>query len=297
MAIAEHEQGVDELAQGVAAASGAPGTSLTVMEPTRGWASPRFHELWQYRELLYFLSWRDIKVRYNQTVVGVVWAVFQPIMTVVVFTILLGHLGKFPSRHVPYAVLVFSGMLPWTLFANALTQASASLVGNQQLVTKIYVPRLILPLASMVSTLIDFALGFVVFLAVMAWYGVIPPIAILALPLLVALTLVTALSIGLWLSALNVRYRDVQYALPFLTQMWFFLTPVAYTTALIPEKWRLVYGINPMAGIVEGFRWALIGDAPTVGPLLALSGGLVAVLLVGGVAYFRRVEKSFADVI
>jgi homopolymeric O-antigen transport system permease protein len=254
-------------------------------------------EIWQHRELLLFLSWRDIKVRYAQTGVGVAWVVLQPLLTVLVFTILFGRLAKLPSSHVPYAVLVFSGILPWTLFSNSLTQSATSLVANQPLVSKIYVPRLILPLASAFSMLVDFCIGLVVLLILMAAYGVAPTLAILALPALLLFALVTSLSIGIWMSAFNVRYRDVQYAVPFLIQLWFFVTPVAYSAELIPSKWRLVYGLNPMAGVIEGFRWSLLGEAPSVGPLLALAGGLVVMLLVGGIAYFRRVETTFADVI
>jgi lipopolysaccharide transport system permease protein len=282
----------------VAASEQKPASSgrVTVVRPTSGWGAPRLRECWQQRELLYFLAWRDIKVRYKQTVVGVAWAVFQPVLTVLVFTLIFGHLAKLPSN-VPYAVLVFSGMLPWTLFANSLTNSSASLLMNQQLITKIYVPRLLIPLSAIVVSLVDFGLAFVVFLVVMAYYGLVPTLAIIVLPLLVLLALATALSIGLWFSALNVKYRDVQYVLPFLTQIWFFLTPVTYSTSLIPDRWRLVYGLNPMAGVVQGFRWALLGQESYVGPMLGISVGMVAVLLVTGMAYFRRVEKSFADVI
>jgi lipopolysaccharide transport system permease protein len=270
---------------------------LTLLEPPRGWASPHLGELWQHRELLVFLAWRDVKVRYTQTAVGVAWIVLQPLLTVLVFTVLFGHLGRLPSSGQPYALLVFSGILPWTLFANSLMQSSLSLVANQSLVTKVYVPRLLLPLAATLSLLVDFCIGFVVLLVLMAAYGFAPPLAILALPALVVLVLACALSIGVWLAAVNVRYRDVQYAIPFLVQIWLFVTPVAYSAQLIPERWRLVYGINPMAGVVESFRWALLGEAPSVGPLVALSVGLVVLLLLGGIAYFRQVEATFADVI
>jgi len=279
------------------AAAGARDRRLTVLEPPRGWMLPQLGELWRHRELLVFLAWRDIKVRYTQTAVGVAWVVLQPILTVLVFTILFGRLAKLPSGSAPYALLVFSGILPWQLFANSLTQSSMSLVGNQSLVTKVYVPRLLLPIASTVSLLVDFCIGFVVLLLLMAIYGFAPPLAILALPAIVALAVLAALSIGIWLAAINVRYRDVQYAIPFLMQIWFFITPVAYSAQLIPHRFRLLYGLNPMAGVVEGFRWALLGQAPSVGPLLALSVGLVVVLLLGGVAYFRRVEETLADVI
>ncbi len=270
---------------------------IAVIEPSHGWISIHPRELWESRELLYFLTWRDIKVRYKQTGVGVAWAVVQPVMTVTVFTVLLGKLGKLHSD-VPYVLLVFSGMLPWTLFATALAQSSGSLVNNQQLVTKIYVPRLLIPLAATLTSLVDFLLAFAVFLVVMAYYSVVPPLAVLVLPFLVLCALATALSFGLWLSALYVKFRDIQYALPFIVQIWFFLTPVAYSASLIPHKWRIVYGLNPMTGVVQGFRWALLGqEAPNVGPLLAISGALVIAVFLSGLAFFRRVEKTFADVI
>jgi lipopolysaccharide transport system permease protein len=270
-------------------------TRITVLEPKRGWVSLGLRELWERRELFYFLAWRDIKVRYKQTAVGAAWAIIQPIATVAIFTILFGNFTKLPSE-TAYALLVFSGMLPWLLFTQSLNQSAISLVQNNALVTKVYVPRLVIPLAATIPSLVDFFLGFGVFIALMAWYGVAPTLAILTLPLLILLALATALSVGIWFAALNVAYRDVQYIIPFLVQIWFFVTPVAYSTQLIPEKWRLVFALNPMTGVVQGFRWALLGTTATsVGPLLALSVGIVLVLLATGLAYFRRVEREFAD--
>jgi lipopolysaccharide transport system permease protein len=270
----------------------------TVIAPRKGWVSLGLKELWQHRELFYFLAWRDIKVRYQQTAVGAAWALIQPVTTVAIFTVIFGHLGKLPAT-TPYALLVFSGMLPWLLFTQALTQASSSLVNNSALVTKVYVPRLIIPLAAVLPPLVDFVLAFFVFIALMVWYRVVPTLAVLTLPLLIVLAIATALSIGLWTAALNVAYRDVQYVIPFFVQIWFFVTPVAYSTQLIPAKYHLIYGLNPMTGVVQGFRWALLGhgDHASVGPLLAISIGFVIVLLVTGLAYFRRVEKTFADLI
>jgi lipopolysaccharide transport system permease protein len=296
MSVVENPERVGE---DVAAREGAAPsirTDLTILQPTRGWVSLGIRELWQHRELFYFLAWRDIKVRYKQTALGAAWALIQPITTVTIFTILFGHFAVLPST-TPYALLVFSGMLPWMLFTQALSAASMSLVANTQLVTKVYVPRLIIPLAAVLPPLVDFMLASVVFVALMAWYSVVPTLAILAVPLLVLLALVTALSIGLWFAALNVQYRDVQYVIPFFIQVWFFVTPVAYSTQLIPAKYHLIYGLNPMTGVVQGFRWALLGKASSVGPLLGLSIGIVFVLLVTGLAYFRRVEKRFADLI
>jgi lipopolysaccharide transport system permease protein len=294
MSVAEKPQRLDASigADGPAGAS----ARITVIEPTRGWVALGLRELWEHRELFYFLAWRDIKVRYKQTVVGALWAIIQPVATVAIFTILFGHFTKLPSE-TPYVLLVFSGMLPWLLFTQALQQAALSLVANNQLVTKVYVPRLIIPLAATIPSLIDFVLAFGVFIVLMVYYGVVPTLAALLLPLMILLALVTALSIGVWFAALNVQYRDVQYVIPFLIQIWFFVTPVAYSTQLIPKKWHLLFGLNPMTGVVQGFRWALLGKATSVGPLLALSVGLVIVLLVTGLAYFRRVEKRFADLI
>jgi len=269
----------------------------TVIQPSKGLISLKLKELWDYRELLYFLIWRDIKIRYKQTVLGAAWAILQPLLTMIVFTIFFGRLAGVPSDGIPYPVFSFAALLPWQLFARALTESSNSLVGNQGLITKVYFPRLVIPMSAVLAGLVDFAISFVVLLIMMVYYGIIPNIHILTLPLFLLLAIATALAVGLWLSALNVIYRDVRHTIPFLVQFWLFLTPIAYPTSLVPEQWRTLYGLNPMVGVVEGFRWALLGTEGGVGPVVLASALVVAVLLVGGLFYFRRMEKTFADVI
>ncbi len=268
-----------------------------VLRPTRGWVPLRLDDLWQYRELLYFLVWRDIKVRYKQTVLGAAWAIIQPLMTMVVFSVFFGRLANMPSDGVPYPVFAYCGLLPWQLFSQALTQSGNSLVGNQNLITKVYFPRLVIPLAAVLAGLLDFLIAFLVLVAMMFYYGITPTPAAAALPLLLLLTVATALGAGLWLSALNVEYRDVRYTLPFLAQFWLFATPVAYPASLAPEPWRSLLGLNPVTGAVEGFRWALLGTAGPPGLLLLISVLTTLVLLVGGLYYFRRMEKTFADLV
>lgn len=269
----------------------------TVIRPSKGWGSLNLREHWDYRELLYFLTWRDIKVRYKQTVLGAGWAILQPFFTMVVFSIFFGYLAKMPSDGIPYPIFAYTALLPWQLFAHALTESGASLVTNQQLLTKVYFPRLIIPVSAVLAGLVDFCIAFVVLLGMMFYYGIVPTAAVSTLPLFVLLSIATALAIGLWLSALNVQYRDVRYTLPFLTQFWLFLTPVAYPSSLLPEPWRTLSGLNPMVGVVEGFRWALLGRSGGPGPLLMVSIAVVGILLVTGVMYFRHVEKTFADVV
>lgn len=262
-----------------------------------GWRAINLRELWRYRELLYFLTLRDIKLRYTQTALGVGWAVIQPLFTMLIFTVFFGNLGKLPSDGKPYALFVLAALLPWQLFAYALTQSSNSLVAEQRLITKVYFPRLIIPVASVLSGVVDFAMALLLVLVGMAVFGITPTWAVLTLPAFILFALFTALSVGLSLSALNVQYRDVRYTIPFLAQSWMFLSPVAYPVSLVPEAYRAVYGLNPMAGVIEGFRWALLGtDAPDW-TLMAVSVGMVAVLLGGGMLYFRRMEKTFADVV
>jgi lipopolysaccharide transport system permease protein len=264
-------------------------------------ASHRFHlnlkDIWEYRELLYFLVWRDIKVRYKQTALGAAWAILQPVLTMLVFTVFFGRLAKVPSDGIPYPVFAYTALLPWQLFLFALTESSNSLVGNQNLVTKVYFPRLVIPLSSTLAGLVDFAISFCVLLVLMMYYHITPTKAVVWLPAFLLFALATALSVGLWLSALNVRYRDVRYTTPFLAQFWMFATPIAYSSTLVPEPWRKWYGLNPMAGVVEGFRWALLGKS--AGPGLMLWVSLVAVLLLlsGGLFYFRRMESTFADIV
>lgn len=271
---------------------------MIVIKPSRGWVSLRLDDLWEYRELLYFLVWRDIKVRYKQTALGAAWAIIQPFFTMVVFTVFFNKLGGIDSgTDIPYPVFAYCALLPWQLFSHALTESSNSLVSNERLVSKVYFPRLAIPIAAVLAGLIDFAVASVILLGMMAFYGIVPGIAVLTLPLFVLLAILTALTVGLWLSALNVQYRDVRYTIPFLTQFWLFITPIAYPASKVPEEWRALYGLNPMAGVVEGFRWALLGYEGTVGPLILVSTCVVIVFLVGGLAYFRKMERTFADVV
>lgn len=271
--------------------------SVLIIEAGENPLGKQLQDLWAYRELLYFLAWRDFKVRYKQTVLGAAWAVIQPFFTMVVFSIFFGYLGKIPSDGIPYPVFAYCALLPWSLFAYALTESSNSLVNNQSLITKVYFPRLIIPIAPLFVGLVDFGIAFVVLLGMMLFYGIVPGIAAVATPLFVVLAILTALAVGMWLSALNVEYRDVRYTIPFLTQLWLFATPVAYPSSLLPEPWRSLYGLNPMAGVVEGFRWALLGHTRVPGPLIAVSVVAVLVLLIGGLWYFTRMEKTFADVV
>jgi lipopolysaccharide transport system permease protein len=272
------------------------GRPVYLIAPSRGWAPVRLAELWEFRELFGILVWRQVRVRYKQTALGVAWAVIQPVMTMVVFSVLFGRLARIPTDGVPYPIFVYCALLPWQLFAYSLTEASNSVVASQQLLTKVYFPRLLLPLASVSVSLVDFALSFVVFAVLMIWYGSAPGWAVLSVPLWTLLAVMTAVAVSVWLSALNVRYRDVRYTLPFLTQLWLFSTPVAYPTSSVPEPWRFWYALNPMVGVVDGFRWALVGG-PWPGMTVFVSAVAVAVLLVGGAFYFRRTERTFADVV
>jgi lipopolysaccharide transport system permease protein len=274
---------------------GAP--DVLVIRPSRGWLKLNLGELWNYRELLYFLVWRDVKVRYKQTALGAAWAILQPFMTMVVFSVFFGRLAKMPSDGVPYPVFAFTALLPWQLFANALAESSNSLVGSQNLITKVYFPRLVIPIAGVLAGLVDFAIAFVVLLALMWYFGIVPTAAVELLTMLVLLAITQAIAGGLWISALNVKYRDVRYTIPFLTQFWMFATPVAYPSSLVPGRWRALFGLNPMAGVVEGFRWALLGKAHGPGPLLIVSIAAVVVLLIGGLMYFRKTEATFADIV
>lgn len=270
---------------------------VLILEPSKGFFRLRLGDLWEYRELLYFLVWRDVKVRYKQTALGAAWAILQPVATMLVFSVFFGRLAKMPSDGIPYPVFAFTALLPWQLFASALSESSNSLVSNQNLITKVYFPRLVVPIAGVLGGLVDFAIAFVILLGLMWFYGIVPTAAVALLPLFVLLAIVTALAVGLWLSALNVKYRDVRYTIPFLTQFWLFATPVAYPSSLVPVRWRALLGLNPMAGVVEGFRWALLAKAQSPGPMLAVSAAAVVMLLVGGLIYFRRTESTFADVV
>ena len=275
------------------AAAGPP----TIIAPSQGWVSVRLPELWAYRELLYFLVWREIKVRYKQTAIGVSWAIVQPFFTMVVFSVFFGRFAGIPSDGVPYPVFAYGALLPWQLFAFALAESTNSVVNNQRLLTKVYFPRVILPLAAIGVGLVDFVLAFVVLFGLMAYFGIGLASAIWTVPLWTALAVLTALSAGLWLSALNVAYRDIRYAVPFLTQIWLFATPVAYPTSIVPETWRPLYALNPMVGVVDGFRWALLGTSQPALLTTAISAASVVVLLASGLYYFRRTERTFADII
>lgn len=282
-------------ADGVAAVKSE--SPVIVVKPSKGWISLNLGELWEYRELLYFLTWRTIKVRYKQTVLGAAWAIIQPFFTMVVFSLFFGKLAGMPSDGIPYPIFAYAALVPWMFFANGLGQSSDSLVGGADLVKKVYFPRLVIPISSVISGVIDFALAFVVLLGMMFFYKIFPTINTIWLPLLLLLAFVTALGVGLWLAALNVQFRDVRYTVPFLTQFWLFATPIAYPSSLLPGPWRILYGVNPMVGVVEGFRWALLGTDTSPGPIIMVSTLVALMLLVGGLFFFRRMEKTFADVI
>jgi lipopolysaccharide transport system permease protein len=270
---------------------------VIILRPSRGWGSLNLGDLWQYRELIYFLTWRDIKVRYKQTALGAAWAILQPFLSMVVFTIFFGGLLKVSSDNVPYPIFSYTALLPWGVFSKALTDAGRSLVINRNMITKVYFPRLVVPLASVLSGVVDFLIAFIVLLGMMVYFQVTPSSAVWALPFLLILALITALGVGLWLSALNVIYRDVGYVLPFLTQFWFYITPVVYSSTEVPDKWRLIYALNPMTGVVEGFRWALLNTESAPGPMVAVSAVIAVVILISGMFYFRRMERTFADMV
>lgn len=286
------------------ASAAAPASPLSVphaapptvrIEPPRGWFDVRLAEVWSYRELLYFFAWRDVKVRYKQTVIGVAWVVLQPLLTMGIFTLFFGRLAKLPSDGLPYPVFYFSALVPWTYFATALQSCTNIVVDNQRVITKVFFPRLVLPFSAVISGLVDFAIGFVVLCVVVAIYHMHPGLPALWLPVLLLLAIFTALGVGLWMSALNALYRDVRYVVPFMVQFWMFASPVAYPSSLVPVRWRWLYGLNPMAGVIDGFRWALTGHGQPPGPLLLASTGAVALVLVGGVLFFQRMEGSVAD--
>jgi lipopolysaccharide transport system permease protein len=270
---------------------------ITVISPAMGWRALQLGELWQYRELLYFLVWRDVKVRYKQTVLGAAWAILQPVSTMVIFSVFFGRLARVPSDGLPYPVFSLTALVPWTFFATGLTQSANSVVASQSLITKVYFPRLAIPTSAVLSGLVDFALAFAVLVVVVLAYGVEPRWTVVWVTPLLLLALVTALGAGLWLSALSVKYRDVRHVLPFLTQLWLFATPIAYPSTLLSEPWRTVYALNPMVGVAEGFRWALLGSGRAPGAMLAASTSAALVVLVSGAYYFRRVERGFADIV
>ena len=267
------------------------------IQPTKSWLNLNLLEIWQSRDLLYFLTWREIKVRYKQTVLGAAWAILQPVLTMLVFSIVFGRLAKIPSDGIPYPLFAYAGLVSWMFFSNGLTQTSNSLVGSSHLISKVYFPRLIIPISTVLSGVVDLALSFSVLIVMMAYYHVIPNINFVYLPLFILLALATALGVGLWLSALNVQYRDVRYAVPFLVQFWMYATPIAYPSSFLKQPWRTIYGLNPMAGVVEGFRWALLGSHSKPGPLILVSAIAAGLLLVSGAFYFRRLERKFADIV
>jgi lipopolysaccharide transport system permease protein len=267
------------------------------IRPNAGLVTSHLRELWRFRELLYFLTLRDLKIRYKQTAIGVAWAVIQPVLAVAIFTVIFGHFAKMPSGHVPYAVFAFTAVLPWTYFAEAVRRSSTGLVSDSELIRKVYFPRLIVPLASVVSPLVDFAVGFLLLMALFAWYRIVPTPHIILLPVFLLVAATLALSIGLWLGPVGVRFRDVAHALPFLIQIWLYASPVAYPITIVPERWRLLYSLNPMVGVIEGFRWVLLGAEHPDLRAMAISCVFIVASLVGGLIYFRKMERTFADII
>jgi lipopolysaccharide transport system permease protein len=268
-----------------------------IVQPRKAFWDLELRHLWEYHELLFFLVWRDVKVRYKQTALGVAWAVLQPLLATLIFSIFFGRFAKIPSDGIPYPVFAYVGMVPWQYFANALTESSNSLVASQNLIKKVYFPRLIIPLGSVIAGLVDFTFGFIILIGMMFYYGIRPGGSIFLFPVFLLLAVCTALAAGLWLSALNVQFRDVKHTLPFIVQFWFFMTPVVYPSSMLPAKWRLVYGLNPMAGVVEGFRFAILGKGGGPSAMLLVSAAAVLVMLFGGVLYFRKMESTFADIV
>ncbi len=274
------------------------GNSSTLwIEPIEGWATLKLKELWDYRELLYFLVWRDVKVRYKQAALGAAWAILQPLLTMLIFSVIFGMFAKVPSDGTPYPLFAFVALVPWNFFATSLGQSSNSVVGSANLITKVYFPRLAIPLASVLAGLVDFALSFVVLLGMMVYYHHAPTIHVLWLPLFILLGLAAAVGMGFWLSAMNVKYRDVRYVVPFLVQFWMYASPIIYPSSMIPARYRTLYALNPIVGVVDGFRWALLGTKTAPGPMLAVSSAATLVFLVGGALYFRRMEAEFADIV
>jgi lipopolysaccharide transport system permease protein len=274
-----------------------PQEDVMILRPSRGWSALNLRDLWLYRELVYFLTWRDIKVRYKQTVLGAGWAILQPLINMVVLSVIFGNFAKMPTEGVPRPIFTFAALLPWGLFSKALNDAGRSMLSNRSMITKIYFPRLIIPLSSVLGGVVDFLIQMGILVLMMIYYGFAPTLNVWALPFFLLLALATALGFGLWLSALNVLYRDVNYILPFLTQLWVLVTPVAYSSEVVPEQWRLLYALNPMVGVVEGFRWALLGTETGPGIHMVLSVVISLVLLVTGMYYFRRMERTFADMV
>lgn len=269
---------------------------VTVIEPTKGWVPIDLHELWEFRDLLYFFTWRDIKIRYKQTILGFSWAIIQPLLAMLIFTLFFGKLANIPSDGIPYPIFAYTALLPWTLFSESITRSTNSTVINANIIKKVYFPRIALPLSSVLSPLVDFAIAFTILILMMVYYGIAPTVNVFMLPVFLLLAVATSLGIGLWLSALNAMYRDFQYVVPFMVQIWMFASPVVYPASMIPEAYRWIYGLNPMTGVIEGFRWALLGtDAP--GSIILASVAISLLILVTGSFYFRRMQKTFADMV
>ncbi|MGA3294943.1 MAG: ABC transporter permease [Candidatus Acidiferrales bacterium] len=285
------------IAQGQPTPDEFAGSNVLWIEPIEGWTTLKLKELWEYRELLYFLVWRDIKVRYKQAALGAAWAILQPLLTMLIFSLFFGRLAKVPSDGIPYPLFSFTALVPWNFFATAIAQSSNSVVGSSNLITKVYFPRLAIPLASVLAGLMDFAISGGVLLVMMAYYRRVPTAHILWLPFFVLLALAAAVGVGFWLSALNVKFRDVRYVVPFLVQFWMFASPIVYPTSLLPARWRTLYALNPMVGVVDGFRWALLGTHTAPGPIIAASVLATLAFVIGGALYFRRMEAQFADVV
>lgn len=269
---------------------------VTIIRPLKGWMPVDLKELWAYHELIYTFAARDIKVRYKQTALGATWAIIQPLFTMVVFTIFFGGLAKIPSEGIPYPIFSYSALLPWTLFAEGITRSTSSMITNANIMTKVFFPRMILPMSGTLSPVVDFAVAFVILIGMIFYYGFVPTTNIIWLPAFILLALASSLGVGLWLSALNVQYRDFQYTVPFIIQIWLYASPVVYPSSLVPEKYRLIYGLNPMAGVIEGFRWSLLGTEPP-SSMIFVSILMVVVILISGAYYFKRMEKIFADVV
>ena len=269
----------------------------TVIEPLRGWLPIDIREVWAYRELLTLLAWRDVSVRYKQSVVGIGWAVIQPVMMMIIFTIIFGKFAGLPSEGIPYPIYTYCALLPWTYFARSLSDSSNSLIGSTPLVTKVYFPRLVLPFSKVLAGLIDFGIAFVVLFGMMAWYRIPPTSGIFFLPLFILVAMLSSLGVGLWLTAVNVKYRDIVFVVPFLSQFWMYASPVAYSATIVPEKWQWIYGLNPMVGVIEGFRWALLGKAAPDMGMMVISNGIIILIFISGLYYFKKMEKTFADII
>ncbi len=270
---------------------------IILIRPSKGWGSLNLGEIWLYRELVYFLTWRDLKVRYKQTALGAGWAILQPVLSMIVFSIFFGGLLSVPSEGVPYPIFSYAALLPWGVFAKALNDTGRSLVSNRAMLTKIYFPRMVIPLASVFSSMADFLIAFIVMLGLMFYYQIPPTVNIWTLPFFLLLAVITALGVGLWLSAMNVLYRDIGYMIPYITQLWFYLTPIVYPASKVPEEWQFFYALNPMVGVVEGFRWALLGTADAPNPMIAVSATIALLIFISGMFYFRRMERTFADMV